>query len=79
MYMDDIRLFAKNETEFETLIQTVGIYSQGCIIMTSEKRHLTKGIELPNHEKISIFGGKETNKYLGILEADKRSGDEWKN
>ena len=28
MYMDDIKLFAKNEKELETLIQTVRIYSQ---------------------------------------------------
>ena len=26
MYMDDIKLFAKNEKELETLIQAVGIY-----------------------------------------------------
>ena len=29
MYMDDIKLFAKNEKELETLIHTVRIYSQG--------------------------------------------------
>ena len=28
MYMEDIKLFAKNEKELETLIHTVGIYSQ---------------------------------------------------
>ena len=28
MYMDDIKLFAKNEKEVGTLIQTVRIYSQ---------------------------------------------------
>ena len=28
MYMDDIKLFAKNEKELETLIHTVKIYSQ---------------------------------------------------
>ena len=28
MYMDDIKLFAKNEKELETLIQAVSIYSQ---------------------------------------------------
>ena len=28
MYMDDIKLFAKNEKELETLIHTVIIYSQ---------------------------------------------------
>ena len=28
MYMDDIKLFAKNEKELEILIQTIRIYSQ---------------------------------------------------
>ena len=28
MYMNDIKLFAKNEKELETRIQTVKIYSQ---------------------------------------------------
>ena len=28
MYMDDIKIFAKNEKELETLIRTVRIYSQ---------------------------------------------------
>ncbi len=28
MYIDDIKLSAKNEKEFETLIQTIKIYSQ---------------------------------------------------
>ena len=29
MYMDDIKLFAKNEKGLETLLHTVRIYSQG--------------------------------------------------
>ena len=28
MYMDDIKLFAKNEKELETLMQTIRIYYQ---------------------------------------------------
>ena len=28
MYMDDVKLFAKNEKELETLIQAVRIYNQ---------------------------------------------------
>ena len=37
--------------------------------MKSGKRPLTEGVELPN-EVIKPLGEKETNKYLGILEAD---------
>ncbi len=59
MYMDDIKLFAKNEKELETLIQTIRIYSQdigmefgiekcAMLIMKSGKRHRMEGIELSN-------------------------------
>ena len=50
--MDDIKLFATNEKELETLIQTVRIYSQdigmefgiekcAVIVMKSRKRRMT--------------------------------------
>ena len=81
MYMDDIKLFAKNKKELETLIDAVRIYSQdkgiefgigkcAMLVMKSGKRHMTDGIELPNHDKIRTLGEKETFKYWGILEAD---------
>ena len=81
MYMDDIKLFAKNEKELETLIHAVRIYSQDigmeigiekCAmhVMKSGKRHMTDGMELPNHEKIRTLEENEIYKYLGILEAD---------
>ena len=79
--MDDIKLFAKNEKELETLIYAVRIYSQmlgmefgiekcPMLIMKSGKRHLTYGMELLNQDQIRTFGEKETYKYLIILEAD---------
>ena len=63
MYMDDIKLFAKNERELETLIHAVRIYSQDigmefgiekCAmhVMKSGKRHMIDGMELPNHDRI---------------------------
>ena len=81
MYMDNIKLFAKNEKELETLIHAVRIYSQDIgmefgiekctlLVMKSGKRHLTDGIELLNHEKIRTLAENETYKYSGILEAD---------
>ena len=80
-YMDDIKLFAKNEKELETLIHAVRIYSRdigieygtekcAMLVMKTGKRHMTDGIELPNHDKIRTLGKNETYKYLGILEAD---------
>ena len=81
MYMDDIKRFAKNEKEQETLIHTVRIYSQdigmefgiekcAMLVMKSGKRQLTDGMELPNQDKIRTLGKHETYKYLGILEGD---------
>ena len=81
MYMDDIKLFVKNEKELETLIHAVIIYSQdvgmefgiekcAMLVMKSGKRHMTHGMELPNHDKIRTLRENETNKYLSILEAD---------
>ena len=78
MYMDDIKLFAENEKEPETLIYAVRIYSQdvgmefsiekcSMLIMKSGKRHLTDGMELPNQDKIRTLAENETYKHLGIL------------
>ena len=75
------RLFAKNEKELETLIHAVRIYSQdigmefgkekcAMLVMKNGKRHMTDGMELPNHDKIIALGENEIYKYLGILEAD---------
>ena len=47
-----------------------GIEKYAMLVMKSGKRHLTDGMELPNQVKIRRLGEKETNKYLGILEAD---------
>ena len=79
--MDDIKVFAKNEKELETLKYTVRIYSQdigmefgiekcAMLVMKSCKWHLTDGMELPNQGKIRTLGEKETYKYFSILEVD---------
>ena len=89
MYMDDIKLFAKNEKELETLIHTVRIYCRdigmefgiekcAMLVMKSGKWHLTDGMELPNQDEIRTVGEKETYKYLRILEADTIKQEEMK-
>ena len=89
MYMDHIKLFAKNEKELETLIHAVRIYSQDIgmefgiekctmFVMKSGKRHIMDGMELPNQDKIRTLGEKETYKYLGILEVDTIKQEEMK-
>ena len=81
MYIDDIKLFAKNEKELETLIHAGRIYSEDIrtefdiekcdmLVMKSGKRHQTDGMELPNQDKIRTLGEKETYTSLGLLEAD---------
>ena len=81
MYMDDIKLYAKNEKGQVNLIQTVRIYNQNIVmefglekcvmlVMKGSRRHLTNGMELPNQDKIRTLRKKETYRYLGILEAD---------
>ena len=81
MYMDEIKLFAKNEKELETQIHAVRIYSQdtgmdfgiencAMLVMKSGKWHLTDRMELPSEDKIKMPREKETSKYLCILEAD---------
>ena len=47
-----------------------GIEKCGMLVMKSGKRHITDGIELPNHDRIRTLEEKETYEYLGILEAD---------
>ena len=90
MYMDDIKLFVKNEKELETLIQAVridiqdigmefGIEKCAMIVRKSGKRHLTDGMEQPNQEKIRTLAENETYKYLGILAADTIKQVEMKN
>ena len=78
--MNDIKLLAKKEKDLKTLIHAVRIYSHdnrmefgienSMQVMKSGKRHITDGMELPNQDKIRTLAENETNKYLGILEAD---------
>ena len=80
MYMNDIKLFAKNKNKKELETQN-RIYSEyigvefgrekcAILIMKSRKRLMTEGIEQLNQEKIRTLGEKKTYKSLGILEAD---------
>ena len=47
-----------------------GIEKCAILAMKSGKRHMTEGMELPNHDKIRTHEENEIYKYLGILEAD---------
>ena len=81
MYIDDIKLSAKNEKELETLVPALKIYSynigmkfgiEKCtmLIMKSRKQQMMERIEQPNQRKIRMLGEKETYKYLGIFKVN---------
>ena len=80
MYMDNIKQFAENEKELETLIQTIRIYNHyigmeygtekyAMLIMKSGKRQIMEGRPLLNQERIRTLGENAKYKYLGIFEA----------
>ena len=71
MYMDAIKLHAKNEKELETRILAVRICSQvngmefgikNCtmLVMKRGKRYIMDGMELPNQDKVRTLGEKKT-------------------
>ena len=87
MYMDDIKVIAKDEKELDTLIQTIRIYSpdigmefgiEKCAKLEIEKRETTEGIELPYHKSIRKCVEKENYKYLRILEVGHEMKEEIK-
>ena len=80
MYMY-IKTFGQKRKKMETRIQTMRIYSQDIgmgfdiekctmLVIKSDKRHTTEGIELWNQIVIKTLGEKEAYKYLRVLEAD---------
>ena len=82
MYLDSIKLFAKNEKELETYLQVVGIFSQDIGMEFGIEKYTIlimkgEGIEQPN-KKIRMLVEKETYKYSEILEMDTISEDEKK-
>ena len=78
MNMDDMKLFAKNEKELVTLIQSMWIYSQdmgmefwiekcAMLIMKIGKRYMTEGIEQPKSRKNKNAPGKGNVQILGNI------------
>ena len=87
--MDDLKLFAKNEDQIDSLLNTVRILSEdirmefglpkcGVLIMKREKVVKSEGISMPDGKMMKNVeeGG---YKYLGILEADGVKHKEMKN
>ena len=88
LVMDDLKIFAKNRTEIDSLISTVKVISHdigmefgvkkcGIAIMKRGKLVESEDINLGNGESIKAID-LEGYKYLGILEADKIKENEMK-
>ena len=82
LFMDDLKLYGRSEKGWDSLVQTVRVFSKDiglefgvekCAILVVEKGKVVKsvGIELPDGKVIKSLQGGENYKYLGILEADK--------
>ena len=81
LFMDDLKLFAKNEEPIDTLVGTVHVFSTdigmefgmrkcGILTMKREKVVRNEGLKLPNNEVMKEVE-KEGYTYLGIVELDK--------
>ena len=88
LFMDDLKLFAKNEDQIDSSVNTVRIFSEdikmefrllncGVFIMNRGKVAKSKGISMPDGKMMkNIEEGRY--KYLGILEADGVKNEEVK-
>ena len=89
LFMDDLKVYGKNEREVEKLIDNVRIFSEDigmkfgikkCAMLTLKRGRVTEsnGILLPNQQKIQCLGEEEGYKYLGVLESDQIKSKEMK-
>ena len=89
LFMDDLKLFGKNEKEIETLMNTVRIFSNdirmefgiskcGVLMIKRGKLSKCKGIEIPTGEVIKEIDAETGYKYLGVSEADNIKDKEMK-
>ena len=89
LFMDDLKLYSRNEKELDSLVQTIHIFSEDigmesriekCAVLVIEKGKVVKsvGIELPDGKVIKSLQEGESYKYFEILEADRFLGEEMK-
>ncbi len=89
LFMDDLKLYGKNEKQLDSLIQTVneftddikmefGISKCAVLIMKKGKISHSEGVRLPNQDEIKSLGEEDSYKYLGVLESDDIKNEEMK-
>ena len=82
LFMDDLKLYSRSERGWDSLVQTVRVFSEDigmefgiekCAMLVMEKGKIVKlvGIELADGKVMKSLQEGENYKYLGILEADK--------
>ena len=82
MFMEDIKLVAKDERGLASLIQTVRVVStdigmkfglEKCAMLVMKKGKVSKsdGIKLPDDKVIRLIHNENGYKYLGVLQLDK--------
>ena len=81
LFMDDLKLYGKNEKQLDLLVNTVRIFSEdikmefgiskcAVLVMKRGKYDKSPGIVLPDGAKIEEVDMDKGYKYLGILEAE---------
>ena len=89
LFMDDLKLYAKNEKSLDSLIQTVRIFSKDigmefgidkCAMISLKRGNIitSEGITLPDKFLIKSMKNGESYKYVGILQADRIKHKEMK-
>ena len=81
LFMDDLKLYAKDEKQLDSLVNTVQIFSLdigmefgigkcGILVMKRGRYKKSEEIKLPNDQEIKEINVDNEYKYLEILEAD---------
>ena len=87
--MDDLKLYASNEKSFESLIQTVRVFSndigmelgvEKSAVLTVKKGKMANGdgIALPNKTTLKGLKEDDSYKYLGVTQANGTNQHEMK-
>ena len=89
LYMDDLKLYAKNDKEIDALVNTVRIFSEDinmqfgldkCAKVNINNGKLEEGdaLQLCQNMEIKNLNFEESYKYLGLLESDQIKSNETK-